>query len=446
MPTRTGCWMAPPCTRPSTACRITVASYTPLYYVAAAFLQAAVGPGFGPGRGLALVCLGACGVLVGMLAASNGRGLRGGLLAGLVFVALGAPGSGPVPWTALYKEDSLALVLALAGLVVVSRSRQLTLVVVGAGLLCALAVLAKQTYAPMALAPAGWLWFHARRTALVYLIAVLVPIAGVAGWLQIDTGAFFESVVVSNVNPIRQDHLTANLQLLLLFQVGPLVAACLYAAGRRASRLRTDGLLLLAWAGAAVQLLALAKVGGGSNHWLAFAAITAVLASNAVQPGEIDPAVRPGCLRRRLAVLALFGGVMLVAPVAGGAWLTTLTASRAWMSANAADFPALVERVRATRGEVLVEPLDVVALASRQPLFEPLLLSLFSDTGSWDVGLVVRMICDGSVSLVVVDRPIASVVDWPAPVRAAVEQSMRLQGASAGRLIYGPASGAACLD
>jgi hypothetical protein len=50
------------------------------------------------------------------------------------------------------------------------------------------------------------------------------------------------------------------------------------------------------------------------------------------------------------------------------------------------------------------------------------------------------------VSLVVVDRPIGSVVDWPAPVRAAVEQAMRLQGASAGRLIYGPASGAACLD
>jgi hypothetical protein len=51
------------------------------------------------------------------------------------------------------------------------------------------------------------------------------------------------------------------------------------------------------------------------------------------------------------------------------------------------------------------------------------------------------------VSLVVVDRPIESVVDWPAPVRAAVEQCMQLQGTWAGRLVYVPGSwsGAACV-
>jgi hypothetical protein len=424
----------------------TVASYTPLFYVATAFLQACMGPGFGPGRGLALVCLGACGVLVGVLGACDGRGVRAGLLAGLLFVALGAPGSGPVPWTALYKEDGLALGLALAGLVVVSRSSRSSPGAVVAGLLCALAILTKQTYAPMALAPAGWLWFHARRASIVFLMAVLLPIAGAAAWLQISTGAFFDSVVLSNVNPVSQPLLVANLQLLLLFQVGPLLAACLYAAGTRTRRFRTDGLLLCAWAGAAVQLLALAKVGGGSNHWLAFAAITAVLASHGVYPGKGHNRLRADA-PRRLAVVAVFGGVLLVAPVAAGAWLATLSASQAWMAANAGEFPAIVERVRANRGEVLAEPLDVVALASRQPLFEPLLLGLFAETGSWDVGAIVRKICDGSVSLVVVDRPIESVVDWPAPVRAAVAQSMQLQGTWAGRLVYvpGSGSGAACV-
>jgi len=59
--------------------------------------------------------------LVIYLAASDGRGWRAGLIASLMFLALGAPGSGPVPWTSLYKEDSLALALVLASVALLAR-------------------------------------------------------------------------------------------------------------------------------------------------------------------------------------------------------------------------------------------------------------------------------------------------------------------------------------
>jgi hypothetical protein len=131
---------------------LTVANYTPLYYVLAAAGQVVM-PGFESGRLIALAALLAASVLVARLAMDHGHGWRTGALAALLFVAPGVPGSGSVPWTALYKEDSLALALALAALLSLTRGHA-----IAGGLFAAGAVLTKQTYAPMVLAAAPWLW------------------------------------------------------------------------------------------------------------------------------------------------------------------------------------------------------------------------------------------------------------------------------------------------
>jgi hypothetical protein len=185
-----------------------VAGYTPLFYVLAASLQSFVGPGFASGRGLGLVCLAFASVLVGVLAAGEGRGVRVAFLAALVFLAVGVPGSGPLPWTALYKEDSLALTLTLGGFVLVRSGRGLARMVVVAGFLSALAILTKQTYAPMALAPAVWLWRRDRRLCLAFLAATVLPVGGVSLALQWSTGEFLNNVVVANVNPASGDWLS----------------------------------------------------------------------------------------------------------------------------------------------------------------------------------------------------------------------------------------------
>jgi hypothetical protein len=137
-----------------------------------------------------------------------------------------------------------------------------------------------------------------------------------------------------------------------------------------------------------------------------------------------------------LAVCSLAEGIVLVAPVAAATWLASLDASHSW-AATSDQLPVLVERVRHAQGEVLADPLDVIALADRQPVFEPLLFTRFYESGHWAALPVVEQICNGQVGLVVLGQPIER-IDWPAPVREAVEQATQLDGSFAGRLVYTP--------
>ena len=396
----------------------TVANYTPLYYLLAAAGQAVL-PGFAPGRLVAVLAQLAAVFMVARLAMDEGHGWRTGVFAALLFAALGVPGSGPIPWTALYKEDSLALALALGAVLTLRRGQT-----VPAGLLAAAAVLTKQTYAPMVLAATPWLWRTDRRACAVFLASTLAPIAIVSLALESTTHAFFDNVVLSNVNPSSLDWLRANMVLFCLFGLGTLLAATLGCFSRR-----PDASLVLTWAGAATQLLALAKEGGASNHWMAFVALAAVFAARAVVASDLRPA-RPTWLAA--TVLAI--NLAVVAPLAASTWATSLANLGADRS-----FEGLVARARATDGLVLTEPLDVVVLAGKHPLFEPLIYRLFAP----DPEAVLQEVCGGHLGLVVLDRPLDS-VDWPPRVKVAVEQATRLEGVSGGRLVYAPSPSSAC--
>jgi hypothetical protein len=411
----------------------TVASYTPLFYWLAAGSQWLFGAGLAPGRALALIALLAATALVGCLAAAEGRGVRTGVVASLVFLALGAPGSGGIPWTALYKEDNLSLALALGSLLVLARGPRVPLAIGGAGLLAALAILTKQTYAAIVLAEAAWIGWRQRRLAAVFVLCAFGPVVALAAVLEATTGAFIASTVFANLNPLRMDWLSSNLMLLALFQAGPVLAGVI---GLLSGNRRTAGfqsLLLLGWAGGAVQALAIAKLGGASNHWLAFAAVGAVLAARAIVPkAELS---RPH-VSHWLAAAAFAVGLSAVAPIASTTWLSsghTLFSS----TESRRQMDQLVERTRASSDLVLADPVDVLVLAGKHPLFEPLLLSTFVADGRWDVRPLVDSVCTQRLGLVVVDRPISQ-LDWPAPLREAVDGTMRLQGELAGRLVYVP--------
>src|SRR2546421_11790627 len=96
-------------------------------------------------------------------------------------------------------------------------------------------------------------------------------------------------------------------------------------------------------------------------------------------------------------------------------------------------------RVQATPGDVLADPLDVVVLAGREPLFDPFVLPILSGPGGWDSQLLVDRICSGEVRLVVVAEPIEA-MNWPARLQSAVASTMMLEGVTASRSIYVPMS------
>jgi hypothetical protein len=98
---------------------------------------------------------------------------------------------------------------------------------------------------------------------------------------------------------------------------------------------------------------------------------------------------------------------------------------------------------------VLADPLDVVVLAGRPVLLEPAAFAMLDSQKLWDPQPLVRSICGGQVSLVIVRVPLKPLSDfrwngmpwWPPEVMQALLQRMRLAGQRGGRLLYVPAEG-----
>jgi hypothetical protein len=104
--------------------------------------------------------------------------------------------------------------------------------------------------------------------------------------------------------------------------------------------------------------------------------------------------------------------------------------------------------VKAQPGFVLADPPDVVVLADRPVMFEPLIYSFLMAEGRWQADPAVRMICDGEVSLVVLDYPLDAQDNtafgafhaWPDPVFTALEDAMQPSGQLDNRDLYTPRS------
>jgi hypothetical protein len=107
------------------------------------------------------------------------------------------------------------------------------------------------------------------------------------------------------------------------------------------------------------------------------------------------------------------------------------------------EFSQVVERVRAEPGEVLANPMDVIVLADRPILLEPVVFSVLSSAGKWDPSPLVQRICAHEVTLFVTNNPLEQPDDefqgitlWPGAVHAALRQVMSLERQQAGRYVY----------
>jgi hypothetical protein len=91
--------------------------------------------------------------------------------------------------------------------------------------------------------------------------------------------------------------------------------------------------------------------------------------------------------------------------------------------------------------------MDVLVLAGRPVLLEPLIFGILERQGAWDSSPLVRSICAGQVPLLVLNGPLSSAADyapygvpwWPEPVIRALQARMQPAGEMAGRLLYQPA-------
>ncbi len=395
----------------------TIATYTPLYYWLAAGLRVLVGPGFLAGR---LVSLGAGLVsagLVGWLVWRHTRAAVAAFVAGLVFIGLGL--GGLVPWSAAYKEDLLAVALGVASVVTLDSAPARPGRVVLAGGLAAAAVLTKQSLAGPAIVGVVWL-LAARRVRLAALFAATVLVLGLwtGALLEVTTHAFVANALGGNLHqPFDVLTFEVNVRELAIYQTVPSV---LTVAAIAVSRRRHVDLLVLSWLGSLLPMLALGAIGADSNYWLQFAALSAVLATLWLWR------VRRSWWGVIGAVLLVGNAALAVQGVAG--WLQARPGFLASGAAVAEPMRQLVERVSRSSGTVLADPLDVLVLAGRPVLLEPIVYGLREQDGSWDPSPLVARVCGGEVSLVVLGYPLEEIGQrFPRAVAAAVQQTFVIE-------------------
>lgn len=426
----------------------TIANYTPLFYWIAGSLQAVTGYGFVPGRIISFTAGCTAAGLVAYLSARQAHDRRAGVFAALLFFALGASGLSPKspPWFALYKEDFLGIVLALGAITtLVDGTSKRRLVI--AGTFAGLAILTKQTFVAAAVAGCVWLCWHDLRKAAIFAFTVLCLVLVTAVAMEITTGAFLANTVFANAVPFRWHALVANLKQLARLQAGPLLVAALFLLRIRAWRKGTS-LLALYWLATFLPLVGLARVGSNYNYWIELAAATAILASVHVWTSLCQPMARLRNLQRARALtpsLLLGAHLALVAPVAGASAFRG--AAALWPNvAYANELNEVIERVRSEVGDVLAEPLDVVALADKRILVEPYFFNILHGESRWDAEPVVHRICSREVGLLILDRDLDRLehsgyhgyAHWPAPVLAAFREVMVLNLERAGRFVYVP--------
>lgn len=292
--------------------------YTPLYHHLVALFPANPDNPFVPGR---LVAMGCMLLAAGALFAVGRRAVPLSLLAfGLFFLVRPVTSN-----TAFLKNDTLALLFSVWGVVVLAQARGRLPWQLASAVLCGLAFCAKQSFGAAAAACVLWMLITQPRRGLIYLGAGVATLAISILWAWSEGFAF--CVFVALLDPMEATQLGQQLRIglsqpvviaLVLLGVATLVRI---VTARRWKALLATPYPLYALTTVTVMLIILPKVGSSLNYYIepALAVLMALLAwGRTVWEGEV-PGERShaGIARARrtgagvVAVLALASGAEL---------------------------------------------------------------------------------------------------------------------------------------
>lgn len=420
---------------------LTVAAYTPMYYWCAALLRLAVGPGFGSGRTLSLFAGLVAAGLAGYLTWRRTATLWPAVTCVLLFLAVGMVG--PIPWSGSYKEDVLAIALALA-CVALLDGRPTARRVCASAVLAGIAVLTKQTMLALPVTAAIWLLVQSgRRMAGLFAFIAGLVVLGPLLVLELTTRAMLTNVVFANLNPFSAQGVEYNVILLGLFQGCPLLCALAFCVVKRPSgRALAHDLVVLNWVASFAPVAGLAKEGADYNYWQLLAAMTSIVVAWALWEWRRRP-------WGSIAAAALLSSALASFVIVASASARDLQVLRD--GSRRSEFADLVESVRTAPGAVFADPLDVSVLGGKSIALEPVIYRLFAQSGQWDPTPMVDQICGRKVSMLVLGYPLGSAHDggqashqWPAPVLEAFRTTMRLRATVAvgtsERYVYVPDS------
>jgi len=324
-------------------------------------------------------------------------------------------------WSLFMRVDTLAVALALSGILVAARSSGRWRSTACALLLCVAAVYCKQTELPAGLAIFSIAMLRNPRAAIaassIALVAGLVPLVG----LELAThGGFLHNIVSDNIN--RFDFTTGKRTLEAEMPSLPLalliVCAGVYLVPRADSwRALARGLsdrvtaaralLLLHFALSTLMLATIFKSGSNFNYFLDWLCIGSALAG--VFLHDITGKVRSAPI-----ILGTLCAVVLASP-------TRFMPDHPSASDQARQ-NALVQRVRAAAKPVASEDMVLLMRAGKPLIYEPAIVTELTALGRWDERPLVEMIASGGFAFMLTED------DQPGPTARrspAVDAAMR---------------------
>ncbi len=315
-------------------------------------------------------------------------------------------------WAPQFRVDLPGLALSLAGLYIVWRALRRAAVrtcdLALAALLFALGLYCKQSFVAAPAAGVLALLF-ARRYRQAFLLAALILLLGGVPFLALDIatgGAFWQSLVATNVNLFHLDRLLAQVwhfshTYLILLLLSLVWLAEWGAAGWRRKHPSAD-------AGAPVT--SPVEVSGATNlisTYLVLALLVVVLAGKAgswenyfLEPlaalclaaGLALPRLQRWPAGRAAPIFLLIQVVLM--------WHTPAQAAEQ-MRADAASNQALIPRVAAAPGPILSEDAGLLVQASKPVSYYDFQLSQLALAGRWDQAWEVQNLRAGAFPLVI---------------------------------------------
>jgi hypothetical protein len=403
-------------------------------------------------RGVTVMATLVSGVLIYALSRQCGLSRVGGIVAVGLFIS----SSIIYPWAFSTRSDLLGLAFSLAGLWIGVRWPTWR-GAIAAGAVLALAVLTKQTFGA---AVAGLCLAHLQRRQVVpvVLIAaswVVFVATGVVLAQSSSGGLFLTNVVATNVLPPQPELLAPRLVMIVQHAALPLGLIGLGLVLPRLPVGRPLPLLAIHWYAAValgIAVIGTTKPGSDYNYFVELVVALAILGGRGFQQVLTlsGPALEASGQRPLLAFLPTTARILLgVVAAASMLRLSHHAAFALWYHVTfRPDNSALVLALEKMPGHVITER-DALAviLAGKVPvLADPHGLSMLNGAGRWDPAPLYAMLEDGSIGVVVLDRP-ADDLFWyhgyhwlPAETQERVARQYRLAEQVGVKHLYVPAS------
>ncbi len=297
-------------------------------------------------------------------------------------------------WGLLMRVDTLAVALALVGILVAARSSGRWRSTTCALLLCVAAVYCKQTELPAGLAVFAIAMLRNPRAAVaaggVALVAGLVPLAG----LQWAThGGFLHNIISDNINrfdfangmrTLAAEAPSLPLALLIVCSSVCLIPSAVSWhewAGCLSDRvMAARALLLLHFALSTLMLATIFKSGSTINYFLDWLCIGSALAGVFLQELMSKAPGAP-------IVLATLCATVLISPVR---FIPDHPST-----ADQATQDALVQQIQAATKPVASEDMVVLMRAGKPVIYEPAIVTELAALGRWDERSLVNMVASG---------------------------------------------------